>query len=42
VRARARGVVLIAYGIGITPSMSILRTAADREDTRHFVLFYSN
>ena len=42
VRARARGVLLIAYGIGITPSMSILRTAADRGDTRHFVLFYSN
>jgi predicted ferric reductase len=42
VRARARGVLLIAYGIGITPSMSILRTAADRGDTRQFVLFYAN
>jgi predicted ferric reductase len=42
VRARARGVLLIAYGIGITPSMSILRTAADRGDTRSFVLFYAN
>src|SRR3954453_7347369 len=42
VRARARGVLLIAYGIGITPSMSILRTAADRRDTRSFVLLYAN
>jgi predicted ferric reductase len=42
VGARARGVLLIAYGIGITPSMSILRTAADRGDTRAFVLFYAN
>src|SRR4051794_12779610 len=42
VRARARGLALIAYGIGITPSMSILRTAADRGDTREFVLFYAN
>lgn len=41
-RARARGVLLIAYGIGITPSMSVLRTAADRGDTRSFVLFYAN
>lgn len=41
-RARARGVLLIAYGIGITPSVSILRTAADRGDTRTFVLFYAN
>jgi predicted ferric reductase len=41
-RARARGVLLVAYGIGITPSMSILRTAADRRDTRAFVLFYAN
>jgi ferredoxin-NADP reductase len=35
-------VLLIAYGIGITPSVSILRTAADRGDTRTFVLFYAN
>src|SRR4051812_37200336 len=41
-RARARGVLLLAYGIGITPSMSILRTAADRADPRAFVLFYAN
>jgi predicted ferric reductase len=42
VRTRARGVLLVAYGIGITPSMSILRTAADRGDTRKYVLFYAN
>jgi predicted ferric reductase len=42
VRARARGVLLVAYGIGITPTMSILRTAADRGDTRRFVVFYAN
>jgi predicted ferric reductase len=42
VAARSRGVVLVAYGIGITPSMSILRTAADRAETRPFVLFYAN
>src|SRR3954447_23036778 len=41
-RARAKGVLLLAYGIGITPSMSILRTAADRGDPRAFVLFYAN
>jgi ferredoxin-NADP reductase len=33
---------MVAYGIGITPSMSILRTAAERWDTRSFVLFYTN
>jgi predicted ferric reductase len=41
-RARAKGVLLLAYGIGITPSMSILRTAADRADPRTFILFYAN
>ena len=41
-RARAKGALLLAYGIGITPSMSILRTAADRADPRSFVLFYAN
>src|SRR4051795_12060377 len=41
-RARAKGALLLAYGIGITPSMSILRTAADRADPRAFVLFYAN
>src|SRR3954453_7256940 len=40
--ARAKGALLLAYGIGITPSMSILRTAADRADPRAFVLFYAN
>jgi ferredoxin-NADP reductase len=42
IRASAKGLLLLAYGIGITPSMSILRTAADRGDTRSFVLFYAN
>jgi ferredoxin-NADP reductase len=42
VRARARGVAMVAYGIGITPCMSILRTAADRGDSRSHVLFYAN
>jgi len=42
VRTHASGALLIAYGIGITPSMSILRTAADRRDPRPFVLFYAN
>jgi ferredoxin-NADP reductase len=32
----------LAYGIGITPSMSILRTAADRGDGHEFFLFYAN
>src|SRR3954449_3143416 len=41
-RLRTKGVLLLAYGIGITPSMSILRTAADRRDARTFVLFYAN
>src|SRR3954465_2672968 len=40
--ARAKGALLLAYGIGITPSMSLLRTAADRADPRAFVLFYAN
>ncbi len=35
------GALLIAGGIGITPSMSVLRTAADDGDTRHFVLIYA-
>lgn len=42
VRRRATGVVLFAYGIGITPSMSILRTAADRGSRRRYVLLYAN
>jgi predicted ferric reductase len=36
------GMVLVAAGIGITPSMSILRTAADRNDRRRFVLIYGS
>jgi predicted ferric reductase len=39
-RATARGTVLLAGGIGITPSMSFLRTAAERADPRPIVLFY--
>lgn len=34
--------VLIAGGIGITPMMSILRTLADRGDTRPVILLYGN
>jgi ferredoxin-NADP reductase len=34
--------VLIAGGIGITPSISLLRTAADRGDRRPFLLVYAN
>jgi predicted ferric reductase len=39
-RARAAGTILVAGGIGITPSMSILRTAADRGDPRPYLLLY--
>jgi predicted ferric reductase len=34
--------VLIAGGIGITPMMSMIRTLADRRDTRPVILFYGN
>jgi predicted ferric reductase len=34
--------VLIAGGIGITPMMSMLRTLADRGDTRRVILLYGN
>lgn len=34
--------VFIAGGVGITPVMSILRTMADRRDTRPVVLIYGN
>jgi len=34
--------VLIAGGIGITPMMSMIRTLADRHDTRPVVLLYGN
>jgi predicted ferric reductase len=36
------GFVLIAGGIGITPMMSMLVTAADRRDDRPFLLIYAN
>ncbi|MCD8485763.1 MAG: ferric reductase-like transmembrane domain-containing protein [Desertifilum sp.] len=36
------GFVLIAGGIGITPIMSMLVTAAEREDDRPFVLIYGS
>ncbi|MDQ8044258.1 MAG: ferredoxin reductase family protein [Solirubrobacteraceae bacterium] len=39
---RGSGIALFATGIGITPSMSILRTAADRRDGRRFLLFYGS
>jgi 3-phenylpropionate/trans-cinnamate dioxygenase ferredoxin reductase subunit len=38
----AAGYVLIAGGIGITPSLSLLRTAADLGDTRPYLLVYAN
>ena len=34
--------VLIAGGVGITPMMSMLRTLADRRDTRPVILLYGN
>lgn len=34
--------VLIAGGIGITPMMSMIRTLADRGDTRPIILFYGS
>ena len=40
-RATSTGTLLIAGGIGITPSMSILRTAADRGDRRPYLLVYA-
>ncbi|MFU8803208.1 MAG: ferric reductase-like transmembrane domain-containing protein [Bradymonadaceae bacterium] len=36
------GAVFLAGGVGITPIMSLLRTLAEDEDPRHFVLFYAN
>jgi predicted ferric reductase len=41
-RERGPGMVLIAAGIGVTPILSILRTAADRCDTRRFVVVYGS
>ncbi|HRQ76500.1 MAG TPA: ferric reductase-like transmembrane domain-containing protein [Phycisphaerales bacterium] len=36
----APGVVIVAGGVGITPGISILRTARDKSDTRPFLLIY--
>lgn len=41
-RSSSTGTLLIAGGIGITPSMSILRTAADRSDRRPYLLLYAS
>jgi predicted ferric reductase len=38
----AAGFVLIAGGIGITPMMSILMTAAERHDDRPYLLIYAS
>jgi len=37
-----RGMLLLAAGIGITPAMSVLRTAAARGDRRPMLLLYGN
>jgi predicted ferric reductase len=39
-RSSSSGAILVAGGIGITPSVSILRTAAERRDPRPFLLVY--
>jgi predicted ferric reductase len=39
---RAEAAVFVVGGIGVTPALSILRTAGDRQDGRPFVLFYGN
>jgi predicted ferric reductase len=39
---RRRGRLLIAAGIGITPAISVLRTAAERDDQRPLVLVYGS
>jgi predicted ferric reductase len=41
-RHEGPGFVLIGGGIGITPLLSMLRTARDRGDRRSFLLFYAN
>jgi predicted ferric reductase len=41
-RPRADRMVLIAGGIGITPAVSMLRSAADAGDRRPFVLIYGS
>src|SRR6478672_12373215 len=40
--AGGRGHLLLAAGIGITPAMSVLRTAAGRGDRRPFLLIYGS
>lgn len=35
-----RDLVMVAAGVGITPMMSMIRTLADREDSRHMILVY--
>jgi predicted ferric reductase len=37
-----RGRVLLAAGIGITPALSVIRTAAERDDRRRIVLLYGS
>jgi predicted ferric reductase len=41
-RNEGTGFVLIGGGIGVTPLLSMLRTARDRDDRRPFLLFYAN
>nr|WP_218681733.1 ferric reductase-like transmembrane domain-containing protein [Rhodococcus qingshengii] len=41
-RNEGPGFVLIAGGVGITPMISILRTMADRGDSRPFLLYYAS
>jgi len=38
----AKGAVLVAGGVGITPVMSILRAARDRRDPQPYILFFGN
>lgn len=37
-----RGRLLLAAGIGVTPALSVLRTAAERGEPRPFLLFYGS
>lgn len=39
---RRGGQLLLAAGIGITPAMSVLRTAAEQRSTRPYLLLYGN
>ena len=38
----ARGLLLIAAGIGITPAVSVLRAAAERDERRPLLLLYGS